>query len=181
MTPCKIESCEKASIRRGWCNMHYERWRRHGSTDRPTGRRGDPLMNVDCNGPGGCWLWTGSLSNDGYGAHRRVYLRLVGPIPDGLHLDHLCRNRACVNPDHLEPVTPAENIRRSVRPESMRRAPRTECSEGHPLTGENLYVPPSKPTTRICRTCYNAYVRTYRAKRRAQKKAAAPSASPGTA
>lgn len=83
----------------------------------------------------GCWAWTGSRKHpNGYGqmmawgknwnAHRLAYVLLVGPIPDGLHLDHLCRFKPCVNPAHLEPVTPAENVRRWA--ETI-----THCPQGH--------------------------------------------------
>jgi hypothetical protein len=84
----------------------------------------------------GCWLYTGMRNRGGYGvvierkaprlAHRVTYLTLVGDVPEGLILDHLCRVRHCVNPDHLEPVTIAENVRRGV-------LARTECRAGHPL------------------------------------------------
>jgi hypothetical protein len=93
-------------------------------------------IDIDASG---CWLWNKSKSRDGYGwtslnnkthqAHRLVYRLLVGEPPDGKHLDHLCRVRHCVNPAHLEPVTPGENIRRSpLTPAGM-----TECRKGHQL------------------------------------------------
>lgn len=190
MTPCKIDDCDKTSRKRGWCNMHYERWRRHGSTDRPTRNspRYDPFAKIDQSDPNGCWLWTGTLSDDGYGPHRRIYQRLVGPIPKGLHLDHLCRVRHCVNPSHLEPVTPAENLARSRRdnPRPTTRQGATyavpaECANGHPMSGDNLYIRPKPPSQPRCRTCYNEYMRAYKAERRAGNGAAASGTSPNAA
>lgn len=111
----------------------------------------------------GCWTWTGSLGSHGYGqlavngkpklAHRVAYEQLVGPVPDGLELDHLCRNTACVNPKHLEPVTHAENIRRSDVALGIRSAA-THCANGHGFTPENT-VPRKRNGSvhRVCRTC----------------------------
>jgi hypothetical protein len=113
-----------------------------------------------------CWNWTGATCL-GYGqfkgtgdyatrwAHRFAYLLLVGPIPDGLVLDHLCRNRACVNPDHLEPVTMAVNIGRIPRP--------PHCPKGHEFDAENTSY--STLGHRRCKTCLRDATRAYRARK----------------
>lgn len=108
--------------------------------------------------PSGCWVWTGARS-EGYGrfshngvvqpAHRVTYLTLVGPIAAGLHIDHLCRNRSCVNPEHLEPVTPRENVLRGIGP-SAQHAMKTHCPAGHPYSAANTYL---YRGMRMCRAC----------------------------
>lgn len=107
----------------------------------------------------GCWVWTGARVSAGYGslgvgkktvsAHRFMYTALVGPIPEGLHLDHLCRNRACCNPEHLEPVTSREN---TLRGETLAAAcaAKTHCPKGHEYTPDNVLRAGRK---RICREC----------------------------
>jgi hypothetical protein len=109
--------------------------------------------------PDGCLIWQGGLNSLGYGqitvdvkkhqVHRLVYEAKVGPIPEGLVLDHLCRHRACVNTDHLEPVTERVNILRGTGP-TARNAQLTHCKYGHPLTGDNVR---QRGTWRVCRQC----------------------------
>lgn len=109
--------------------------------------------------PDGCWEWSASRTPNGYGhlwvegkypmAHRVIYELLRGPIPEGLSLDHLCRNHGCVNPGHLEPVTNRENIRRGEGP-SARCARVTHCPKGHAYTPANTRV---NGGSRVCRTC----------------------------
>jgi hypothetical protein len=109
----------------------------------------------------GCWNWQGRTNGVGYGvltrqrkaiyAHRYFYEQRYGAIGEGLQLDHLCRNRLCCNPDHLQPVTARENVRRGVGP-SAENARKTHCVHGHPLSGDNLYVAP-KSGKRQCQTC----------------------------
>lgn len=121
----------------------------------------------------GCWNWLLCLDRGGYGvasfqgryarAHRLIYELHKGPIPEGLVIDHLCRNRRCVNPDHLEPVTQRENLLRGDTFQA-RNAAKTHCIHGHPLSGENLYVHPGRGV-RDCRTCRRESTRRrYKAK-----------------
>lgn len=167
---CSVEDCENPVLARGWCKTHYRRWQKNGT---PL-----PLLpsveerfwsKVDKDGPNGCWQWMAGKNPRGYGsfrngrmvaAHRYAYELLVGPIPEGLHLDHLCRNTSCVNPAHLEPVTCAENIRRGETGINMRS--RTHCPQGHPLVEGNLRVYAWKRGIRQCLTCARDQSREYK-------------------
>lgn len=128
----------------------------------------------------GRWEWQGFRDYDGYGqaagentyegckpAHRVVYEMMVGPIPEGLQLDHLCRNRACVKPSHVEPVSGAENIRRGQSP-AAKNARKTHCLRGHFYDEVNTYVSPDG--RRSCRTCHRERMA---AKKREEKARAA--------
>lgn len=127
------------------------------------------MAKVTQHPDGGCWV-SSMVSPLGYArvglpdgrsilGHRLVYEALVGPIPVDKELDHLCRNTACVNPAHLEPVTHRENCRRGEK------AQRTHCIHGHEFTAENTYIRPEG--RRMCRECQNRRTRESNARRRA--------------
>jgi hypothetical protein len=117
-----------------------------------------------------CWMWIGSADALGYGklwrdgqpvmAHRAAYEMIVGEIPEGLVIDHLCRTPPCVNPRHLEPVTRRENTLRGTNPAAV-NARRTECVNGHEFTPTSTWW--RSPTRRVCRPCKNSRARAYRA------------------
>ena len=139
---------------------------------------------TDCHGPmlspylGPCWLYCGSPDAGGYGkisdgkghcmkASRAAYQVVRGPIPDGLVIDHLCRNPPCVNPAHLEPVTQAENVRRGelVTTARARMLARMECRNGHPYDAENTR---EYRGVRICKRCSRERYRRHKRKLKRQ-------------
>jgi HNH endonuclease len=159
---CSLPDCDSAYYALGMCQLHYGRMRNHGSTEKPqrardVGERIDALTDKS----GDCWIWLGSKTDGGYGTigiagknklvHRVNYERFVGPIPEGLCIDHLCRVRACCNPAHLEAVTYRENNLRGMAPTFVAHRAGT-CTSGHEMTPENSYVR-KNDGKRVCRTC----------------------------
>lgn len=169
---CTEDGCERPTIARGICRSHYSfyYWRKQ-LTPRPT-----PLERFlsKLEITEACWLWKGVKVSDNYGsfyadgtkgaAHRWSYEWFVGPIPEGLQIDHLCRVHDCVNPDHLEPVTQHENWRRGEAPSAIAFR-RGTCKWGHPWDEKNTRWLGKK---RTCRECH----RLNSAKRYAQKRSA---------
>lgn len=127
---------------------------------------------------GTCWQWTGSKTGNGYGqssvggkvlmAHRTFYEHFKGTIPEGLDLDHLCKVRCCVNPDHLEPVTRSENLYRSDRVGKYNLL-KTHCPRDHEYTPENTRR--TSKGGRACRACERVWAQAARNRKRAGKRA----------
>jgi hypothetical protein len=188
---CGIAECSRKHYARGWCKLHYNRWARHGDPTVCLTNLGMPVLDrfwslVDKDGPlpecrpdlGPCWLWMAGLS-EGYGrfalmaqvsikAHRFAYEITYGPVPEGLEPDHLCRVRACVRPDHLEPVTHRVNVWRGDAPTGV-NARLIRCRQGHEFTPENTYVDPRGH--RVCRTCMRAHRQRWEAAHLEQRSA----------
>ena len=156
---------------RGLCGSCYNRIAKHNEDSPPkVNRSAEEWLTSMPRPKGACWPWPGTRHSHGYGvarvdgvrtqAHRFVYEQLVAPIPSTMTIDHLCRNKSCVNPDHLELVTRAENLRRAVaeRTPQKRRLPR--CAHGD----QDVYVDPSGK--RVCRICRRERTRLWRAERK---------------
>lgn len=158
--PCSVEGCDRPRRRYGMCDMHSRRWKSNGHTSRMTTE--EALWRLIDKREDGCWIWLGSREKFGYGkikrggrsimAHRYVYELMVEPVPDGMVIDHRCRQPSCVNPQHLEPVTQRENLLRGDTFQA-RNAAKTECIHGHPFDEANTYRPPGRPDHRFCREC----------------------------
>lgn len=157
---CEFENCGRiAQLRRGLCGMHYRRLQRYGS---PVRGRLTALERFERSFAmsTGCWLWDGEIDRDGYGhfwagrrvmAHRFSYEAYIGPIPEGMQIDHVkargCTSRSCINPAHLEAVTQLENRRRALVLNST-------CGSGHPYSG------------RLCAECNRLRAKNYYRKNR---------------
>lgn len=192
---CTIDGCTSRPVGRGWCSKHYARWQRgQAPTREPVAEDAMTrfMRHVSVGPPpdyapdlGPCWLWTAAVSSatgygnfsvrvDGrryhYGAHRWLYEQRLGAIEDGLQLDHLCRVRRCVRPDHLEPVTALVNTMRGTSPAAANSV-KDHCVNNHEFTEENTYYYQwSGRTKRMCRTCHREYMRSYMADRRKKLK-----------
>lgn len=196
-TTCEFASCENSVKGLRLCENHLKKYRR-GTLD-TTGLSLTPRKATSdedrwekyVNKSGDCWLWTGSKSGPGYGtiriegalmpAHRWTYEQIVGPIPDGMDLDHTCHNndetcpggdscwhRACVNPSHLEPKTRASNLSAGNGPGGAKWTPKTECVNGHDLSDPSNLAKPDKHGRRVCRPCDNIRGQEYRARQKAK-------------
>ena len=163
MKICDAPECNRPArtLSAEWCDLHRQRMRANGSLELlPTHRPIEERFweKVDRRGDDECWPWKsppdrqtgygrlglGGRGKGSRGAHRISYEINVGPIPEGLELDHLCVNRICVNPRHLEPVTHEENTRRAKRRW-------THCIHGHEFNEQNTYW--RKEGRRACRQC----------------------------
>lgn len=158
------------------CPMHYRRVRKHGTTDAPV--LVDNFERYVIESETDCWTWIGPTDGKGYGffsrpyegekrAHRAFWVRAMGRITDGMEVDHLCRNRGCVNPGHMELVTHWENMQRA----ELGQWGTERCRSGlHDVSGPDAWVVfPSRPNDRWCKACYADTYQRELDRRRAQR------------
>jgi hypothetical protein len=183
--------CGRPAIAKGLCGKHYQRWKKFGdATVKKLDRDRTPEERfwsfVDKDGPvpdyesllGPCWVWTGGLS-EGYGAfsldgrqikaHIVAYRWLVGEVPEGCELDHLCRVRRCCNPAHLEPVSHLINVHRGVSPWAINAAKMNCGTCGWPYNEENTYMYEGE---RHCRNCARRRTREWFQRQREEARGA---------
>ena len=193
MRICEVGGCSSKHLAKGMCRAHYLLNHKHGRTHK-VAMRGEPVVarimakvSVDKNG---CWIFTGHLfGRNGYGGiahdgttrgvHIVMYEDRNGRVPEGLELDHLCRVPRCCNPDHLEAVTHAENVRRGNGPDTARAriiernrllGQRPACKAGHAYTEENTGR--DRNGHRVCRACARIKTNAYAVRRRSAGMAA---------
>lgn len=213
MDECLVDECDRVPLAKRLCRKHYYYLRRTGRLPERNIVKPDPVeyfwRRIDkSGGPDACWPWLKAINGNGYGslswqgkvrtAHRTAYELTIGPIPDGMDLDHMCHSRdrscvggktcphrRCVNPRHLEPVPNLVNVMRGQSPHAQ-AARQTHCEQGHEFTPENTRVYPSRPNARVCLICKRAaasetqrrrgkehwreYMRQYRASQRASRR-----------
>lgn len=174
MSECRVEGCGLPVRAQKRCALHYQRAVRSGEIQTAKRVPVDSRFWSYVARSATCWTWTGATSDQGYGvfavrhhvqvkAHRFAFEITRGPIPAGLVLDHLCRNRSCVNPSHLEPVDNVENVMRGYSPQAV-NARTQKCAQGHEFETK-IRASSGKPR-RYCRECHNAQRRERRAARR---------------
>lgn len=157
------DTCRRPNWRNKWANVTQE----------------ERVWSAIDSSVDGCWVWSRGTNNRGYGviwfdgrkqlAHRVIYTMVVGPIPDGMVIDHLCRNTRCVRPDHLEAVTQLVNIARGYSPPNL-NSRKTHCPAGHAYTESNTRY--NKHGYRECRECKRRRNREAKARRKAARDAA---------
>lgn len=197
---CPAEDCGAPSRSRfiPWCDRHYRMIGRYGKPELPYRRSIEERFWAKVAFTESCWLWLGPPTISGYGQFEETHGDPIGPhvysyrlaygaVPQGLTVDHLCHNadpsclggpacphRRCVRPDHLDAVPIGENLRRSPNTLASINLLKTHCPQGHPYSGENLYVNPKG--SRICRLCAKAAGQEYEKHRPPRKKPPRPPA-----